>query len=188
MSTSSLFRLSALAAFISAVCMFVGHLLALLPEPQPGLIIAFFSPVAGLWAITGIYLWQREKAGVFSSIGYIVSFFGLALIVGLVFASTFIFPRLRENTVEGLMTGPTGMIFMISAIIYLVGIILFGISIIIAGVFSWIPTLLLMIGFVPATLFTIFPPIVGTVGHLVAAVGIFWFGISLWSFSAKRAG
>ena len=188
MSTSNLFRLSALAAFTSAVCMFVGHLLALLPNPQPGLIIVFFSPIAGLWAITGIYLWQREKAGVFGGIGYIVSFFGLALIVGLVFASTFIIPRLGENVVEGLMTGPAGMIFMVSAIIYLVGIILFGISIIVAGVFSWIPALLLMIGFVPATLFTLFPPIVGTIGHVVAAVAIFWFGVSLWSFSVKRVG
>jgi hypothetical protein len=42
-----------------------------------------------------------------------------------------------------LMAGPTGTIFMVSVIIYLVGVILFG---------------------------------------------IFWFGVSLWSIVAKKAG
>ncbi len=187
MSTSSLFRLSALATLVSGVCIVVGNLLGLLPNPQTGAIIGLFSPLLGLFGLTGIYLWQREQAGVFGGIGYIVVFFGLALIVGLDYAGVFIFPRLEENVLEGLMTGPTGMIFMVSALIYLVGAILFGISVIIAGVFSWIPALLFMIGFVPVTLFAFLPDIVVTIGSIVAGVGIFWFGVSLLSFSAKKA-
>ncbi len=188
MSTSNLFRLSALATFVSGVCIIVGNLLGLLPNPQVGSIIGLFSPVFSLFALTGIYLWQREQAGVFGSIGYIVASFGLALIVGLDYASVFIFPRLGENVVEGLMTGPTGMIFMVSALIYLAGVILFGISVIKAGVFSWIAALLFMIGFVAVTLFAFLPGIAVTIGSVVAGVGIFWFGVSLWSFSAKSAG
>jgi hypothetical protein len=187
MSTSNLFRLSALAALVSGVCIIVGNVLDLLLITQVGPIIGLFSPVFGLFALTGVYLWQREQAGVFGSIGYIGAFFGLALVVGIEYADTLIFPHIEENVLGGLMTGPVGMIFVITALIYLAGIILFGISVIIARVFSWIAALIVMIGFALTLLFAFLPETLVHIGGIVAGVGIFWFGVSLWSFSAKRA-
>ena len=188
MSTSSLFRLSALAALISGLCMIVEDLLTLLfGYTAVGSIIWLFAPMLGLFAFTGIYLWQREQAGALGGIGYIVVSFGLALGVGVNYALAFIIPHLGENVVEGLMSGAIGMAFLVSVLIYLAGVILFGISVIVARVFSWVPALLLMIGFVPITLSAFMPDIVIHIGGFVAGVGIFWFGVSLWSFSAKRA-
>ena len=186
MSNSSLFRLSAFAALVSGVCAVVGRLLGFLPNPQLGLVLSFVAPVFGLWGLAGIYLFQRDKAGVFGGIAYIVLSFGVAVMVGALFAITFIFPSLDGNVLGALMTGPVGMIFTITPVVFLVGVILFGISVIAAGVFSWIAALIYMIGYVPVCLYTLFPPIIQTIGYVVVAAGILWFGISLWSYSVKR--
>jgi hypothetical protein len=76
MSTSNLFRLSALAGLVSGLAIAVENLHDLLGYTQSGIILDVISPALGLFALTGIYLWQRERAGVFGSIGYIVAFFG----------------------------------------------------------------------------------------------------------------
>ncbi|MEE8592417.1 MAG: hypothetical protein V3T35_13975, partial [Spirochaetia bacterium] len=127
-------------------------------------------------------------AGAFGSIAYIVAFFGLALVVGISYTTAFIFPYVEGGVMGGLMAGPTGTIFMVSGIIYLAGVILFGISVITARVFSWIAALLFMIGFVLTLLWAFLPDTLMHLGGILAGVGIFWFGASLWSFSAKSAG
>jgi len=187
MSTSTLFRLSALAALVSGLCIIVGKVLAWLPDPQAGEVFDFISPLFGLFAILGIYLWQRERSGVFGAVAFSVVFIGLALVMSLDYFGAFIRLRLPEDTMAQLMDGPAGLIAGISALIFLVGEILFGISVLRAGVFSRIAAWLFMVGFVPMTLFELLPNTVVWGGSVLAGVGIIWWGLSLWSFASSSA-
>lgn len=47
MSTTTVYRLSALAAILSGACIIIGKLLWALPGPQAGEIFDFFSPLSG---------------------------------------------------------------------------------------------------------------------------------------------
>jgi hypothetical protein len=185
MSKSTLFRLSALAALVSGVCIIVGKLLALLPDPQAGEVFDFFSPLFGLYAILGIYLWQREQSGTFGGVAFVVVSFGLALVLCLDFFGAFIRLQLAEDTTAQLMDGPAGLVAAISGLTFLVGEILFAISVMRAGVFSKIAAWLFMIGMVPVPLVDVFPFSIVAVGSVLAGIGIMWWGLSLWSFASK---
>jgi hypothetical protein len=169
---------------VSGVCIIVGKGLALLPDPQAGEVFDFISPLFGLFAILGVYLWQRQRSGTFGGVAFIVVFIGLALLTSMDYFGAFIRLRLPEDTVAQLMDGPSGPIFGISALIFLVGEILFGISVLRAGMFSKIAAWLFMIGFVPMTLFELLPDSIVWVGSVLAGVGIIWLGLSLWSFAS----
>jgi len=187
MSIKTLYRLSALAALASGGCIIVGKLLALLPDPQAGEVFDFFSPMFGLYAILGIYLWQRERSGTFGGLAFVVASFGLILVVCLDFFGAFIRLQLTTDTRAQLMDGPAGLVAAISGLIFLVGEILFAISVIRAGVFSRIAAWLFMIGFVPVPLVDVFPFSIVAVGSVLAGIGILWWGLSLWSFAASDA-
>lgn len=54
----------------------------------------------------------------------LIVFFDLALIVSLDYAGAFTLPHLTDNTVNQLLEGPAGLVYGISALIFLVGEIL----------------------------------------------------------------
>ena len=66
MSTSKLYRLSALAGLISGLTLAVDNLLDLMGNP-PTEILEVVSAALGLFLLTGLYLWQRDRAGVFGA-------------------------------------------------------------------------------------------------------------------------
>lgn len=114
-------------------------------------------------------------------------FFGLALVLCLDFFGAFMRLQLAEDTLAQLMDGPAGLVALISGLTFLVGEILFAISVIRAGVFSKIAAWLFMIGFVPVPLVELFPFSVVAVGSVLAGIGIFWWGLSLWSLASNSA-
>ena len=184
MSTSRIFRLSALAAIASGICIIIGKVLALLPDPQAGEIFDFFSPLFGLFAIIGIHLWQQKKSGAFGWVAFIVVFIGLTLVASLDYFGAFIRPYIPANIMDQIMAGPTGTVAIISGLTFLVGEVLFAISVFRAANFSKIATLLFMVGFIPVPLVDVFPFSIVAIGSVLAGIGIIWWGISLWSFSS----
>jgi hypothetical protein len=136
MVTSALYRWSAICGWISGLSILVGKILAYSPYPQVGEIFDFISPLSGLLAVSGIYLWQREKAGRFGILAFGLVFIGLALLTCLDFFGAFIRLQLSEATRVQIMEGPAGLIAMFSGLIFLLGEILFGISVLRAGIFS----------------------------------------------------
>jgi len=178
MSTSTLFRLSGLAGVLSGLFIVIGFLL---PRGLVVDTVGVLSAVLGLFLLTGIYLRQRAESGSLGGIGYIVASFGLALTVGVVFAATYVLSLLSESVQEELFAGPTGLAFLVSGVIYLLGLILFGIATIKANIFPRVAPVLLVVGFVPVSLSPFFPDIVVTIGAVVAGAGIVWFGYALWS-------
>ena len=67
MSTSTLYRLSALAGILSGASIIIGKLLIPLPNRQIGEIFDFFSPLLALLFLVGLYLGHRKESGVFGA-------------------------------------------------------------------------------------------------------------------------
>jgi hypothetical protein len=186
MSRANLYRLSALAAIASGICIIIGKLLTLLPDPQAGEVFDFFSPLFGLFAILGIYFWQRVQSGRFGAVAFIVVFTGLVLVTALDYFGAFIRLEIPPDVMTQIMEGSTGMVAAFSGLIFLVGEILFGISAIRAGVFPKAAVWLFMIGFIPVPLVEVFPFSIVAAGSVIAGVGIMWWGLSLWSYNAEK--
>jgi hypothetical protein len=167
------------------VCIIVGKVLILLPDPQAGEIFDFISPLFGLFAVLGVYLWHRERAGTFGAVAFIVVFVGLALVTSLDFFGAFIRLELAEETRDALLDGNPGIAMAISGLTFLIGEILFSISILRAGVFPKGAAWLFMVGFVPMTLVEALPEGVVAAGSVVAGGGIIWLGLALWGFASE---
>ena len=180
MSKTTLFRLSAFAGILSGVCIIMGKLLIPLPNRQIGEIFDFFSPFLALLFLVGLYLGQRKESGVFGGIAFIILFFGLATVVSLDYFGAFIGPYLPEGMVEQILEGPTGIVFAISGLTFIIGEILFGISVIRAGVYSKIAAILFIIGMFPIPLAGIFPESAVVIGSIIAGIGLIWWGVELY--------
>lgn len=182
MSTTNLYQLSALAGFLSGIFIIIGKLLIPLSSPLPGEIFDFLSPLFALFFVVGLYLRQRIQSGVFGFVAFVVLFFGLVFVVSLDYFGAFMRLELPQGTVDQLMEGPTAPVFLVSLLVFLVGIFLFGFSVIRADVFSKIAAVLFVIGLVPVALHLsgIFPEIVVEISSIIAGVGIIWWSVELY--------
>jgi hypothetical protein len=189
MSTPTLYRLSALAGFLSGVCIILGKLLIPLPNPQPGEIFDLLSAFFGLFVSTGLYLRQRKESGVFGGVAFIVFFTGLAAVVSLDYFGAFMRLELPPGTTEQLMEGRSGPVFAASGLIFLIGEVLYGISVIRAGVFSKVAAVFFMVGMIPVALHLsgIFPEIVVEISSVVAGIGLIWWSVSLYRLADGEA-
>ena len=110
MSERRLFRLGAVAAAISGVAIVAGKVLMLLPDPQAGEVLDFFSPLFGLFAVVAVFLWQRRQSGTFGVVAFVVMFIGLALVTSLDYFGAFIRLELTEAVRDELMEGSPGVV------------------------------------------------------------------------------
>ena len=187
MSSSTLYRLGGIAGILSGLFLAIEAILPVSPVVEA---LGLLSILLGLYVLAALYLGQREASGVLGGIGYIVNSFGLALLVGITFAGAFVFPSLSESVVEEFTTGTTGLPFLVSFVIFNVGVVLFGIATILARVYSPVAAALYMVGFVGSlvTILLSLPDIVGIIANVLAAIGIAWFGYALWSGTVETAG
>lgn len=186
MSTTSLFRLSALAGVLSGVCIIVGKLLMAVPDPRPGEIFDFFSPLLALFLAMGLYLRQRQHSGIFGLVAFAVLFVGLVGVTCLDFVGAFIYHELPEQTVDQLMTGPTGLVFAATLVLYLLGVILFGISVIAAGVYPRAIGVLFVITMFAFILHPIgvLPEAVAVAGSIAAGLVLIWWSVALYRLAS----
>lgn len=178
MSMSKFFRLSALAGLLSSLAIITDNLL---PEGDAYNWVGVLSPVFGLFALTGLYLWQMKASGRLGLLGYATNLLGMGGFVGLAFANAFMLPNLEGSVLKELFAGPTRLAFVAGGAFFLTGVILFGLAAIRAGVYPRLAALLYMIGFIPVSLQPMFPVIVITIGGLTAGAGIAWFSYALWA-------
>jgi hypothetical protein len=184
MSDLSLYRLAAVSGFISAVSIIVGKALILLPGEQAGEIADFVSPLFGLGAIVGVYLFQRSQAGVYGAVAFVVVFVGLALVTSLDFFGAFIRLELTEELREELLEGPAGLAMAVSALIFLSGVVMFGISLLRSGVFPRAAGWLFIAGFVFVPLVEVVGETVVAFASVVAGISVLWLSSVLWSSSS----
>lgn len=181
MSTSTLYRLGALAGLLSGVFIILGRLMARLPNTQPGEIIDFLSPFFALFLTIALYLGQRRESGVLGGIAFIVLFSGLVALVCLDYYGAFIRIHLPDAVIELVEEGSSAPVFVGSLLTFLIGEILFGISVIRAGVYSRIAAILFMLGLILVVFHPtgIFPESAVDIGASAVGVGMIWWSIDL---------
>jgi len=181
MSTSTVYRIGALAGFLSGVCIIIGRLLARLPNSQPGEIVDWLSPFFALFFAMALYLGQRRESGVFGGVAFITLFTGLVTLVSLDYYGAFIRIQLPEAVIAQVEEGPSAPVFVGSLFIFLIGEILFGISVLRAGVYSKIAAILFMLGLIIVALHPtgIFPESVVDIGATAVGIGLIWWSIDL---------
>jgi len=181
MSTTTLYSLSALAGIIAGICIILGTVLNDLVKKN-GAFYNFLGALIGLFGITGVFLWQRNEAGTFGVVAYVVVFIGLALIACNDYAGSFITPNLPSDVQTQLGNSSFMRVMYISFSIFLVGEILFGISTIMAGVFSKITAMLFMIGFLGTTMRPV-NQFITFIGLTMSGAALIWWGVSLWTMA-----
>ena len=103
-------------------------------------IAGLIAVILGLIAVTGTYVRQMKPAGSFGLISFIIAFTGMVLIVGLAMYEALIVPTLAEEAPEllepdgPLLRGASGLAFVLSTMIFLIGFVLYETATIRAGV------------------------------------------------------
>lgn len=189
MAARDLYRLAGFAGLLSGLFLVIQYgSLFVNPRGNVALgLILLLAWVLALYAITGVYLIQRSESGTLGGIGYIVNLLGLALVIGRTFAATFVFRRLPEETVQGLLVGGLGPVILGVNLVLWIGVLLLGVATIRAKVLPKSAAILYIVGFLgePAQLLLRDLP-VAAVGGVLAGIGMAWFGYGLWSLAAPR--
>jgi hypothetical protein len=186
MRPSTLYRLAGLAGILSAL------VLVFAAARRGGVIPANMlthgvSPLAsilGLLALTGLYLVQRREAGTLGLVGYALNFVGLAGVVGIEFTINNVFPYLDRATVDALLAGTTGTMFVLTSMVFLLGVVGFGLATWRAGLLPRPAALLYVVGLVPVALRGVVPDATVPAGQVLAAAGIAWLSAVLWQAGA----
>ncbi|NUS05717.1 MAG: hypothetical protein HOV97_24540, partial [Nonomuraea sp.] len=142
--------------------------------------VAPFGALAGLLAITGIYLAIRPLTGALGLVGYVLNSAGLAGAFAVEYILHFVFPYLGGGTVAGLLAGGTGRAFLVTSVVLLAGVLVFSVAAIRSGAMPVLAVLLYGAGMIPGALRNAVPLPVYLGGLLMAAAGVAWMAARLW--------
>jgi hypothetical protein len=151
----------------------------LLPDTDVTESIAPLAALAGLFALTGLYLWQRAEAGLLGLIGYVLNAAGLAGAFAIEYTLHFVFRYLDSGTGERLVGGGTGTAFRLTAVVLISGVLAFAAASLRARRFPPIPIALYAIGMVPGSLRAAVPEAVYLGGLVLAACAVAWLSLTL---------
>ena len=195
MASSSLIRLSGLAAMVASVLLLIGDLLSLATESEnmsesattaPHIftfLLYLLGSVLVLVGLVGLYVRQSEAVGVLGLVGFAVAFLGTSLVLGVVWAQLFMAPFLAVQAPRVLDTEPTGALalgFTLTFALLAVGWLLFGVAALGARVYPRAAAIVLMVGavinFLPVPL-----------SGIVLDVAIAWLGFILFTGRGEAA-
>jgi hypothetical protein len=200
MATSNLIRWGGLAALAGGVLWVVTDVaFFILIGDQPESIVGPTSTwviLAGLFlaggilillGLVGLYTFQAAEAGIVGLIAFLVAFIGTGLVVGALWAATFVVPRLAEAAPELVDAEPSGMLaigFMLTFSLEALGWVLFGLASLRAAVLPRGPAVLLMVGAILSFVLGFFEI---PFGDIVLEVALAWMGYAVWTRAGETA-
>ena len=137
--------------------------------------LRLLSTVLFLWALLALHNRQSLATGALGLWGFVVAFFGTALLVGSVWTEVFVYPtlaRVAPTVFTGQSAEASSLIIgkNLSAYLFAIGIVLFGLATLKAGVYPrWAAALL--VASIPATIF-----LPNTEGTFSESIGQIMFG------------
>lgn len=198
MTASRIIRGSGLLSMGFGVLLALTFILGLaFPEPDPTTAahvilgtLRTLTPALGILALTGLYARQAAQAGKLGLVGYLIAFFGVAMVLGLEFSFTYLFPvfaigapdfvaQLDAGQVEP--AGPILVIFILVDVVFLAGFILFGVATLRAQVFPRRAVTVMLVGAVALSISDYLPGFVAPAGAVLMGLGFVWLGYTLWS-------
>jgi hypothetical protein len=188
-STSFLYRVAGAAGLVCAVLLVVNSARrgGVLPDSGVANAIAPFAALTGIFALTGLYLWEHVEAGRLGLVGYCLAAAGLAGAFAIEYVIHFVFRYLDKDVVTALVDGSTGRAFRVTSVVLILGVLAFGAASFRARRLPSLGVTLLVIGLIPGSLRNAVPEPVYLLGLVVAAVGIAWLSIALYTGAARQA-
>jgi hypothetical protein len=200
MSSSNLFRLSGLAALIGGALLAVvdvvdGILNSGMPDAATIMsstwiiiqLLEFLTLALVTLGLIGIYLRQADHTSSLGFIGFLILFFGIAMLSGSIWFGAFIAPWITSvGSAEFLQTEPSGLAltgFLLGSVLFSLGGLLFGLATLRATVFPRSTAVLLIVG---AVLFFALEFLRLPFSGVVISVALAWMGYILWTGSNEQ--
>jgi len=148
-------------------------------------LLSLLGAILVLGGLVGLYARQSEQAGSLALFSFLVTFFGMALVVGASWEATFTEPALAQVAPELLAQDPPAWLdfgFTLTYGLASVGWLLFGVATLRARIYPRAAAILLIVGAVIS-----FVPVPFT--EVILAVAIAWLGFELFTrrgVSAER--
>jgi hypothetical protein len=147
--------------------------------------LALIATVLTPLALVSLYFRQVEESGKLGFVGFVMSYIGAVLFLGVQFDEAFVWrilaseaPALLDPNGPMLTNPGFSTIYLFMGILYILGFVLFGIATIRARVFPRGAAVLLIIG-VPLFAGGFFlPQFLRAIGALLAGAGLIWMGLS----------
>ncbi|MEU4409370.1 hypothetical protein AB0F88_33080 [Streptosporangium sp. NPDC023963] len=189
MRQSALYRATGAAGLVCAVLLLVNILrrAGVLPETALTHAVAPFGALAGLLAITGLYLLIRDTAGGLGLVGYLLNSAGLAGAFAIEYTLHYVFPLLGRSAIDELLAGGTGRAFLVTSVVLIVGVLTFSAAALRSGALPVVAVALYAAGMIPGSLRNLVPVPVYLAGLVIAAVGIAWMSARLWAAREETA-
>jgi hypothetical protein len=187
MSKEQLFRISGLVAIAVGMVMVVfNSAVAFVEFPQQLINYrTFLTPILLVFAFTGLYVYQAQRAGILGLAGYVLTVISLVLNVCFRFSETFIGPILLAQFPDSIMAivqGPYSTVQSVTVALFLAGYVLFGIATLRARMLPRWGAWLLIVGAVISFALMMLPI---NMGAILAGAGFVWMGYDLYSVAAK---
>jgi hypothetical protein len=133
-----------------------------------------------LGGLVGLYVHQSEAAGTLGFVGFLLAFFGTAMVVGLGWAQLFVAPNVAEVAPQSLDASiwPSGLSLAVTIVPWVLGLLLFGLATLRARVYPRAAAMVLMVG---AVILLLPLPLI----NVVTGIGVAWLGFVL--FTGKTA-
>jgi hypothetical protein len=189
MSHATLFRLSALAGLSSALLLVVNaaRVAEVLPDGSPLRAIAPLASLAGMFLLTGLYLWQQQRAGALGLLGYVLNAAGIAGVFAIEYTVHFTFANLDDDIVDELVDNATGVAFTVTSVIFIIGVVVFSSAIWRTHASPREATILYAAGLTVVGLRNLVPEPIYIAGLIVAAAGIGWLSMALYRGATSDA-
>jgi hypothetical protein len=177
------YRVTAVAGFVCALLLVVNtaRRAGVLPENAVTHALAPFAALTGLLAITGIYLLIRGTAGGLGLAGYVLNSAGLAGAFAIEYILHFVFPYLGGGVVSALLAGSTGRAFLVTSLVLVAGVLTFSTAAVRSGAMPVVAVVMYAVGMLPGSLRNLVPLPVYLGGLVMAAAGVAWMAMRLWS-------
>lgn len=181
MTSTRLFPLAGSAGLACALLLVVNaaRRAGLLPDTDLTESIAPLAALAGLFALTGLYLWQRAEAGAIGLVGYVLNAAGLAGAFAIEYTLHFVLRYLDPGTVDRLVDGGTGTAFRATAVVLILGVLAFSAASLRARRFPPIPVALYAVGMIPGSLRNAVAEPLYLSGLVLAALSVAWLSLPL---------
>lgn len=198
MSTANLIRWSGLISILAGALYALGALLHpvgediaayISPDWIPAHMVYWISAILMLFSLPGLYARQMENTKWLGLVGFVLAFFGTALVGNIFFMASTVLPLVAAQMPvlfdQVAAPSPAGVFMLILG--YVLGYILFGIATMRADVLPRWSGLLLIIGvlFFMVSETPLFDRtlshVIVTSGDVLFGIGFAWMGYALWS-------
>lgn len=181
-----LYRLAGLAGLLAGVLLLLNDLrrIGLVPLNAVSESIAPIPAVLALFALTGLYLWQRERSGLLGLVGYALNSAGIAGLLVVEFSAHYLFSDLSDDAIKELIAGRPKAGFLVIAGVFALGVILFAVASWRSGRYPRWAVALYAVGFLLAAGRNALPDALVSVGFALGSVGTLALAATLWRAAA----